>query len=83
MFKEHEFCYWLKGYFELSDSNTLSPQQVQTIKDHLNLVFTKVTPDRNITETYCSTVDEIHDLRVGYRMVIAEPVANTSKLKLC
>lgn len=47
MFKEHEFCYWLKGYFELNDSNKLSPQQVQIIKDHLNLVFIKVTPDRN------------------------------------
>lgn len=76
MFKEHEFCYWLKGYFELSDSNTLSPQQVQIIKDHLNLVFTKVTLDRNIAETYCSTVDEIHDLR-------DESAVNTSKLKLC
>lgn len=37
------FCYWLQGYFELGGEN-LSPQQVQIIKDHLALVFNKVTP---------------------------------------
>ena len=44
---ETEFCYWLQGFFELSNSNMLSSKQVQQIKDHLDLVFTKVTPDRN------------------------------------
>lgn len=44
------FCYWLNGFFELSNSNTLSSKQVQQIKDHLNLVFNKVTPDRNKKE---------------------------------
>lgn len=41
-----QFTYWLKGYFEISDSNNLSPTQVQIIRDHLDLVFKKVTPDR-------------------------------------
>jgi hypothetical protein len=41
-----DFAYWLTGYFEISDSNNLSPQQVQIIRDHLALVFEKVTPDR-------------------------------------
>jgi len=41
-----EFTFWLQGYFEISDSNNLSPQQVQIIRDHLALVFEKVTPDR-------------------------------------
>lgn len=38
------FVFWLNGYFELGGEN-LSPQQVQIIKDHLALVFNKVTPD--------------------------------------
>lgn len=42
-----QFTYWLQGYFEISNNNTLSEEQVQVIKDHLNLVFKKVTPDRN------------------------------------
>jgi hypothetical protein len=40
------FCCWLQGYFELGGEN-LSPQQVQIIKDHLALVFNKVTPNYN------------------------------------
>jgi len=40
------FAYWLQGYFELTDSGQqMSAQQVQIIKDHLDLVFTKVTPN--------------------------------------
>lgn len=30
---------------ELQDPTELTPEQVQMIKDHLQLVFTKVTPD--------------------------------------
>ena len=44
-----EFVYWLQGALEMSPEmlkNGMTPQQVQTIQDHLDLVFTKVTPDR-------------------------------------
>jgi len=41
-----QFTYWLKGFFEISDTNNLSEKQVQIIRDHLNLVFNKVTPER-------------------------------------
>ena len=41
-----EFAYWLMGYFEISDAKKLDETQVQIIKDHLDLVFNKVTPDR-------------------------------------
>lgn len=40
------FAYWLQGYFEISGNSTLSDTQVQIIKDHLDLVFNKVTPVR-------------------------------------
>ena len=42
---EREFCYWLQGYFELTRTKTLTLAQIQIIKDHLNLVFNKITPD--------------------------------------
>jgi hypothetical protein len=35
----YEFAYWLNGYFELSNSNNLSEEQVKTIKEHLQKVF--------------------------------------------
>ncbi len=41
---EREFCYWLQGLLELSDVKTLDENQVKMIKDHLQLVFNKVTP---------------------------------------
>ena len=37
------FVYWLNGYFELSGSKTLTPEQVKVIKEHLALALTKVT----------------------------------------
>lgn len=39
-----QFVYWLQGYFEISKDKTLDESQIQIIKDHLSLVFNKVTP---------------------------------------
>lgn len=44
-----EFTYWLQGALELNPNmleEGMTPEQVQTIQDHLDLVFDKVTPDR-------------------------------------
>lgn len=40
---EKDFCYWLNGYIELN-GELPSPQQWEMIKEHLKLVFNKVTP---------------------------------------
>lgn len=40
-----QFAYWLQGFTELTeDMPAPSPAQWQAIKDHLALVFVKVTP---------------------------------------
>lgn len=44
-----QFCYWLQGALELGGAKYLTAQQVQVIQDHLDLVFKKVTPDRNLS----------------------------------
>lgn len=44
-----EFTYWLQGALEVNPDmlkDGMTPEQVQTVQDHLNLVFNKVTPDR-------------------------------------
>lgn len=43
-----QFCYWLQGYFEIGhiDTDMMNATQIQVVKEHLNLVFQKVTPDR-------------------------------------
>jgi hypothetical protein len=46
---ERDFFYRLQGFFEISESKTLSEKQVQVIKDHMKLVAQKVTPDRSQT----------------------------------
>jgi len=38
--KSTEFCYWLQGFFELTEtSGPLTAHQADLIKRHLNLVF--------------------------------------------
>jgi hypothetical protein len=34
-----DFCFWLQGYFELSDDKELSEHQIDLIKSHLDMVF--------------------------------------------
>lgn len=51
------FCYWLQGFFELENPAALSVQQVQQIKDHLQLVFRKETP------TYINIDEEIRKMK--------------------
>jgi hypothetical protein len=44
MMTPENFCYFLQGFIEVSGPVTMSKQQVQIIKDHLDLVFEKKTP---------------------------------------
>lgn len=45
------FAYWLQGYFEISGVSVLDEAKVQIIKDHLDLVFSKITPERTTNST--------------------------------
>ena len=42
-----DFVYWLQGYLEIENPETIGEKQVQIIKDHLQLVFKKVTSNRD------------------------------------
>jgi hypothetical protein len=42
------FVYWLQGFMELGDPSGLDAVQVQTIRDHLELVMEKQTPVRTV-----------------------------------
>jgi hypothetical protein len=43
MMTAEQFAYWLQGYAELNSAPP-SAEQWQAIRDHLALVFNKVTP---------------------------------------
>lgn len=38
-----QFCYWMQGFSELNTAPP-TPEQWQSIREHLALVFNKVTP---------------------------------------
>lgn len=41
---ENQFAYWLQGFAELSGDAPPSKAQWKSIREHLALVFNKVTP---------------------------------------
>lgn len=57
---ERDFVYWLQGFLELNDESdkteslTLDAKQVSCIKEHLNLVMTKVTSSKLKTSNWPS-----------------------------
>jgi hypothetical protein len=55
-----QFAYWLQGFFEISDARNLDYKQVQIIRDHLNLVFNKVTPQYDKFGTPVTTCELRH-----------------------
>ena len=60
--KSTEFAYWLQGFFELSETNTLSERQVETIKNHLKLVFYhEIDPSYSTDQEVQKTMQNIHD----------------------
>lgn len=40
---ERDFCYWLKGFFELTEASNITKEQFMIISEHLDLVFDKKT----------------------------------------
>ena len=48
-----QFTFWLQGFMEINDPETLGVRETQIIKDHLKLVFDKQTPVRKqlLTDT--------------------------------
>jgi hypothetical protein len=61
--RSDQFVYWLQGYFELSEPNTaLTPKQVDTIKNHLKLVFLhEIDPSYSDNKVVQQIFQNIHD----------------------
>jgi hypothetical protein len=58
-----DFCYFLQGFFELSEPNkALTAEQVQTIKNHLKLVFLyEIDPSYTDNKVVQAIFQNIHD----------------------
>lgn len=75
MLTQEQFVYWLQGFFEIENPKTIDEYKTRIIKDHLDLVFNKVTPNRQLIEekvpqpTYCNSTTICgvgNDLDLGY-----------------
>lgn len=62
---ERDFAYWLQGFFELTNTETLSAEQVRVVKEHLALVFDKVTKETVPSQTPY-TIKTIPPLLIEY-----------------
>lgn len=66
-----EFAYWLQGFFELSETNEITPRQVEIIKNHLKLVFYyDIDKSYNVDQKTSETMQSIHD---GTHPIISPP----------
>ena len=55
-----QFVYWLQGFLEIENPTSLGAKQTTVIKDHLALVFKKVTPDYIVTTNTTSDASGIY-----------------------
>ena len=55
-----QFVYWLQGFMEMAEPESLSNRQLNMIKDHLALVFNKKTPDYTVTTTDQITIPPLN-----------------------
>lgn len=55
-----DFCFWLQGSFELSDTDELTVKQVKLIKKHLNMVFKHEIDPSMGDEKHQNELNEIH-----------------------
>lgn len=75
------FCFWLKGFLEIGNPFDLKHKQLQIVKDHLDLVFNKVTPD-HVNKTPTQSGTEIStDKNSSKRVKIGMKRADLSKVK--
>lgn len=62
----NQFVFWLQGFFELSESNTLSEKQVEVVKNHLKLVFYhEIDPSYSSDPKVQEEMQMIHDGRTN------------------
>lgn len=57
MMDAHNFAYWLNGFAELNGDTPPSKAQWKSIREHLGLVFEKVTPPVSHRTTQTPFID--------------------------
>jgi len=56
-----DFCYWLQGYFEISEPKEINKEQTEMIKKHLALVFKHEIDPSMGDEKHQISLNDIHN----------------------
>lgn len=56
-----DFAYWLQGFFEISNTDTITTEQTKMIKKHLNLVFKHEIDPSMGDEKHQQELNNIHN----------------------
>lgn len=56
-----DFAYWLQGYFEISNNESINKEQTDIIKKHLNLVFKHEIDPSMGDEKHQNDLNSIHN----------------------
>ena len=59
--KAQEFCYWLQGYFELTEPDAMTVEQTEMVKRHLALVFIHDIDPKQGTPEHQAELQAAHD----------------------
>ena len=84
--RSKEFAFWLQGFFELSKTDeSLTPEQVKTIKNHLKLVFLhEIDPsysDNKIVQTIFQNIHDGKDPLIGLNITEKPTTVTTIRPK--
>jgi hypothetical protein len=55
-----DFCYWLQGFFEISETTEITEKQLQVIKNHLNMVFKHEIDPSHGDAAHQKALSEVH-----------------------
>ena len=56
-----DFTYWLQGFFEVSNAETMTKEQTEVVKRHLNLVFKHEIDPSMGSDKHQQELNEIHN----------------------
>jgi hypothetical protein len=74
-----QFAYWLQGFFELSETDEITPKQAEIIKNHLKLVFYyEIDPSYGVDQKTSETMQAIHD--GSHPIIPPKPKKDTNKI---
>jgi len=61
-----DFAYWLQGFFEVSNAETMTKEQTEVVKRHLNLVFKHEIDPSMGDEKHQQELNEIHSPKPNF-----------------